>query len=148
MRPDDDLDRVAGTVHYLQALVEDRVFDARVTVVDRAVFGARITTNDRALDWRTSPRGGCHHAPLVVPAAVADACVAHVRDLGLVYAALDFVVTAQGWWYLETNPNGEFGFVQALADQPIAQAIADLLLHGRVGPNDTDTPPPHARMGT
>ncbi|MFE5325448.1 hypothetical protein ACFRCG_03365 [Embleya sp. NPDC056575] len=144
----DDLDRVAGTVHYLQALIEDRVFDAQVTVVDDAVFGARITTDDRALDWRTVRDGSCHYTPLTVPAAIARACVAHVRDLELVYAALDFVVNAAGWSYLETNPNGEFGFVQALADQPIAQAIADLLIHGRAGRNDTDTPPPHARMGT
>ncbi|WP_439678245.1 ATP-grasp domain-containing protein [Embleya sp. MST-111070] len=146
VRLDDDLHRVAGTVHYLQALIEDRVFDARVTVVDNAVFGARITTDDGALDWRATPRGRCHYAPLAVPAAIARACVAHVRDLRLAYAALDFVVTVAGWSYLETNPNGEFGFVQALADQPIAQAIADLLIHGRAGRNDTDIPFPHARM--
>ncbi|OPC76497.1 hypothetical protein B4N89_46575 [Embleya scabrispora] len=81
-----------------------------------------------------------------MPCDIARACVAHARDLGLVYAALDFVVTPQGWTYLETNPNGEFGFVQALTDQPIAQAIADLLIHGRAGRNDTGIPSPHARM--
>lgn len=53
-----------------------------------------------------------------------------MRALGLAYAALDFVVTPQGWWYIETNPNGEFGFVQAHTGLPVAERIADLLLHG------------------
>jgi len=142
----DDLDRVAGTVHYVQELVADRTCDARVTVVDEAVFGARITTDGRVLDWRAAPDGTCRYAPLPVPADIARACVAHVRDLELVYSAIDFVVTESGWHYIETNPNGEFGFVQALADQPIAQAIADLLIRGRAGRSAGDTRPPHVRM--
>ncbi|WP_331738168.1 hypothetical protein [Embleya sp. NBC_00896] len=129
LRLADDLDRVAGTVHYLQALVADRLLDARVTVVDDTAFGAAITT-DGELDWRTAPPGTCRYAPLTVPDDIARACVAHVRALGLAYAALDFVVTPQGWWYIETNPNGEFGFVQAHTGLPVAERIADLLLHG------------------
>ncbi|MFI1386374.1 hypothetical protein [Embleya sp. NPDC020886] len=126
IRPSDDLTEIAGTVHYLQALVENRLFDARVTVVGDRVFAASITTDD-ALDWRTVPPADCRHAPVTPPADVERACVEHVRELDLRYAALDFVVTIDGWTYLETNCAGEFGWIEALTDLPIAAAIARVL---------------------
>ncbi|GCD99255.1 hypothetical protein [Embleya hyalina] len=126
IRLTDDLSGIAGTVHYVQALVEDRLFDARVTVVGDRVFTAAIRTNG-ALDWRTLPPAACDHRPVETPAHIAAACVEHVRDLGLVYAALDFVVTADGWTYLETNCAGEFGWIEALTGVPISAAIAHVL---------------------
>jgi hypothetical protein len=126
IRLSDDLSGITGTVHYLQALVEDRLFDARVTVVADRVFTAAIRTNG-ALDWRTLPPAACDHRPVEAPMRVAKACVEHVRDLGLVYAALDFVVTADGWTYLETNCAGEFGWIEALTDLPVSAAIARVL---------------------
>ncbi|MYS80018.1 hypothetical protein [Embleya scabrispora] len=124
----DDLSAIAGTLHYLQALVEDRLFDARVTVVGDRVFAASITTTD-ALDWRTVPAADCRHTPITPPADVERACVEHVRALDLRYAALDFVVTIDGWTYLETNCAGEFGWIEALAGLPISTEIARLLTH-------------------
>ncbi|MYV99239.1 hypothetical protein [Streptomyces sp. SID3343] len=138
IRLSDDLDRIAGTIHYLQDLVDDRMYDARVTVVDDHVFAAAITT-DGELDWRMAPDGTADYAPITMPAHVERACVAHVRDLGLTFAALDFVVTARGWWYLETNCTGEFGFVQAHTNLPIAQAIARLLVDGPVHSHTSST---------
>ncbi|OPC76437.1 hypothetical protein B4N89_00100 [Embleya scabrispora] len=128
LRASDDLDAIAGTLHYLQALVENRLFDARVTVVGDRVFAASITTPG-ALDWRTVLAADCRHAPITPPADVERACREHVRDLGLRYAALDFVVTADGWTYLETNCAGEFGWIEALAGLPISTEIARLLTH-------------------
>ncbi|WP_439681033.1 hypothetical protein [Embleya sp. MST-111070] len=41
----------------------------------------------------------------------------HVRDLGLIHAALDLVViTADGWMCWETDCAGEFGWIEALTD--------------------------------
>ncbi|MFE2867846.1 RimK family alpha-L-glutamate ligase [Embleya sp. NPDC059259] len=126
IRLSDDLSGIADTVHFLQALVEDRLFDARVTVVDDQVFTAAIRTNG-ALDWRPLPPDACDHRPVEAPSEIAKACVEHVRDLGLAYAALDFVVTEDGWTYLETNCAGEFGWIEALTDLPISAALARVL---------------------
>ncbi|MFE3206172.1 hypothetical protein [Embleya sp. NPDC059237] len=139
----DDFPAVTGTLHYLQALVENRLFDARVTVVGDRVFAASITTDD-ALDWRTVPAAGCRHAPINPPAPIERACVEHVRELGLRYAALDFVVTADGWTYLETNCAGEFGWIEALTGLPISTAIARLLT--RATPDTRQSAATRARM--
>ncbi|WP_331768139.1 hypothetical protein [Embleya sp. NBC_00896] len=147
LRRTDDPSAIAGTIHCLQALVGERRFDARVTVVDDRVFTAAITT-DGHLDWRTAGTA-CHYTPIAAPADVEAACVDHVRDLGLTYAALDFVVDEHQWNYLETNPAGEFGFVQARTDLPIAREIAHLLVRGprgRVRPFRADPAPAPARM--
>ncbi|MYW04788.1 hypothetical protein [Streptomyces sp. SID3343] len=144
LRLADDLAGIAGTVHYLQALVADRWFDARVTVVDHRAFAAAITTHDE-LDWRAAPDTQRRIEPVDLPADVERACVAHVRDLELSYAALDFVVTTDGWTYLETNCAGEYGFVEALTGLPITDAITRLLLHGPVRSGGT-APSESARM--
>ncbi|WP_439681690.1 hypothetical protein [Embleya sp. MST-111070] len=146
LRACDDLDAIAGTVHYLQALVEDRLFDARVTVVGDRVFAASIAT-DGALDWRTVPAADCRHAAITPPVDVERACVEHVRELGLVYAALDFVVTADGWTYLETNCAGEFGWIEALTGLPISAEIARVLTDDTTELATTRYPEPkRARM--
>jgi hypothetical protein len=45
--------------------------------------------------------------------------------LGLRFAALDFIVAPDGrWWFLEANPNGQWGFIEDATGQPIADAIA------------------------
>ncbi|WP_439678197.1 hypothetical protein [Embleya sp. MST-111070] len=122
-----DLSAVAGTVHYLQALVEERAFDARVTVVGDRVFAAAIEHDE--LDCRNAPVD--RHAPTLVPESVERACVAHVRDLRLAYAALDFVVDRRlRWHYLETNPVGEFGAIEMNTHLPISAEIARFLVHG------------------
>ncbi|KOV37246.1 hypothetical protein ADK60_05025 [Streptomyces sp. XY431] len=46
---------------------------------------------------------------------------------GLRYAAMDFLVDNDGvWFFVDLNPNGQFGFVPDLRD-PIATALANLL---------------------
>ncbi|MGC0417044.1 hypothetical protein [Embleya sp. AB8] len=148
IRLSDDLSGIAGTVHYLQALVEDRLFDARVTVVDDHVFAAAISTPD-ALDWRALPAAACEHRVIEPPAELVRACVEHVRDLGLTYAALDFVVTEAGWTYLETNCVGEFGWIESATGLPISARIAHTLRHGRSGPTGASRhTPAHGGSGT
>ncbi|MFI1585569.1 hypothetical protein [Embleya sp. NPDC020630] len=137
LRASDNQAAIAGTVHYLQALVEDRAFDARVTVVGDRVFAAAIAHDE--LDCRDAPVD--HHEAITAPGHIARACVEHVRDLGLAYSALDFVVDRRGvWHYLETNVVGEFGAIETYTGLPISAAIARLLVHGPT------TPPEPARM--
>jgi hypothetical protein len=44
------------------------------------------------------------------------------------YGAFDFSIDRDGgWWFLECNPNGQWGFITEATGIPIASAIADLL---------------------
>ncbi|MYS78660.1 hypothetical protein [Embleya scabrispora] len=135
----DDLTAVDGCAHHLQALVDKRA-DARVTVVDNRAFTALITTRDGDLDWRVIPHEDTRYQAVEAPPEIERACLAHVRDLGLTCAAIDFAVDHAGrWWYLESNPGGQFGFVEYGAGLPIADAVAHVLLHGPA-PRPKETP--------
>lgn len=36
------------------------------------------------------------------------------------------------WWFLEANPGGQYGWLQAATGAPISTAMADLLERGRL----------------
>jgi len=55
-----------------------------------------------------------------------------MTGLGLVFGALDFIVTPEGEQvFLEVNPSGEWGMLEKFADLPIAAAIAAALARRR-----------------
>jgi hypothetical protein len=122
-----DTDRLArlGTCPvYLQRYIPGS--NVRVHVVDTQLFATEIVSD--AIDYRTQVR---RMTPVVLPAEVADRCVAITKTLGLLLAGLDLIRTPQGeWYFLEANTSPGFTFFPA-ADQ-VAEAIADLLT--RPGP--------------
>lgn len=51
--------------------------------------------------------------------------------MGLVYGALDFVVSPDGsYTFLECNSGGQFGWLEARTGAPLTQTLADLLAQG------------------
>jgi glutathione synthase/RimK-type ligase-like ATP-grasp enzyme len=65
-----------------------------------------------------------------LPAAIEEKCVALTQRLGLRFGCIDMIVTPEDKYvFLEINPNGQWRWVQELTGMPIAEAIADLLIH-------------------
>ncbi|WP_331733474.1 hypothetical protein OG948_59685 (plasmid) [Embleya sp. NBC_00888] len=128
--------RISCHSNGLHALVADRAFGARVTVVGDRAFAAAIEHDE--LDCRNAPLG--RHEPITVPEDIERACVEHVRDLQLSNSALDFVVDHRLTWnHLEANVVGEFGGIERSTDLPISTEI------GRLRPRPHHTAP-RARM--
>lgn len=47
---------------------------------------------------------------------------------GLIFGALDFVITPHGEWvFLEINPTGQYGFIEHATGAPLSAQLADLL---------------------
>jgi hypothetical protein len=47
---------------------------------------------------------------------------------GLVFGALDFVITpSEEWVLLEVNPTGQYGFIERATGVPLTAQLADLL---------------------
>ncbi|MGW5688227.1 MvdC/MvdD family ATP grasp protein [Nonomuraea sp. NPDC003754] len=113
-----------------QTYVPKRV-ELRVTVVGRAVFAAEIHSQDSnraGTDWRNYDLGATRHAVHRLPGEVADRCVALTERLGLVYGAIDLILTPDGRYvFLEINPNGQWLWIEDLTGLPISQALCDLL---------------------
>lgn len=105
--------------------------DVRAIVVDHAVFATRIGSQEReetAVDWRRGADLDLAHEPMDLPAAEAVGCVAVTAALGLRFAAIDLVEDREGrLWFLEANPNGQWGWIEQRTGARIAAAIADAL---------------------
>ncbi|MFI7690100.1 MvdC/MvdD family ATP grasp protein [Nonomuraea sp. NPDC049655] len=105
--------------------------ELRVTVVGRRTFTAEIhsqVSNRASVDWRSYDLGATPHAVHPLPDEIADRCVALTERLGLVYGAIDLILTPDGRYvFLEINPNGQWLWIEDLTGLPISQALCDLL---------------------
>ncbi|MEV0843741.1 ATP-grasp ribosomal peptide maturase [Actinocatenispora sera] len=121
-------DSVRYTAHQFQEWI-DKEHEVRLTVVGNRYFAARLTarSDDARLDWR-SDYDAVDYAIAEVPDGVRAAVAAMLADLGLRFAAMDFVVRPDGrWYFLDLNPNGQWGWIEHHTGLPICAAIADTL---------------------
>ena len=105
--------------------------DYRVHTAGARVFATRIVSD--ATDYRYASRQGADRSmePARLPRDIADRCVRMTRGLGLLVAGIDLRLTPDGTWYcFEVNTSPAFTWFQEHTGQPIAQAIAWLLVHG------------------
>lgn len=121
-----DAASVRQAVHYFQELV-DKSYDIRLTVVGERSFPCKISTT-QGVDWRVVPEEGLSFEATSISLPMATKVNKLMSELGLEYAALDFSVDTSGtWWFLEANPAGQFGFIQAATGMIISRALADHL---------------------
>ena len=128
----DDLGGLNVAPHQVQDWVEKH-HDVRVVVVDSTTFAIGIHAGSEAgyVDWR-SDHSALRYERLDVPERIEARVRALMEELGLVYGALDFVITPEGdWVFLECNPGGQFGWLEAHTGAPISAALVELLAHGR-----------------
>jgi glutathione synthase/RimK-type ligase-like ATP-grasp enzyme len=114
----------------------DKRLELRVVAVGRHLFACAIHSqrSERAReDWRRYDLDNTPHEPYELPADVAAKLRALMGRLGLVYGAIDLIVTPAGEHvFLEINPNGQFDWVAELAGLPIYEHLAAMLLAGKV----------------
>jgi ATP-grasp ribosomal peptide maturase len=117
--------RISLTASQFQQRIP-KVRDVRATVVGRRVFAANIVadTDGGLLDWR-SDYAALRYEQVSLPPRVESSLLTMTERLGLVFAAADFVVTADDRHYLvDLNPSGQWGWIQEATGLPIAAAIA------------------------
>lgn len=116
------------TCHLLQEWIDKR-FECRAVVVGDRVFTVAIHADSATgrVDWR-SDYDALRYEAIDLPAPVRDALVDLHSRLGLVYGACDLIVTPEGETvFLEVNQGGEWGWLAAECELPIASALADAL---------------------
>lgn len=104
--------------------------DYRATVVGRNIYAVRIESTNGSLvpvDWRTQ-KDGLSFVPSELPEDVREKCLSFVSRCGLVFGAIDLVKVKDEFYFLEINPNGEWGWLQMNAGLPISEAIVDCLV--------------------
>ncbi|MFE4537707.1 ATP-grasp ribosomal peptide maturase [Streptomyces scopuliridis] len=121
----DDSVRVAP--HLFQARV-DKVADLRVLIVGRRAFAVRI--DSELLDWRKD-YSALTYTVEHLPYRMDKALRAYLDRLELVSGSFDLAVDRAGdYWWLELNPNGQWGWLETETGLPMSAAFADLLMQG------------------
>lgn len=118
-------------------IFQDRVekfCDLRIIVIGNTVhaFAIHSQENDESrIDWRKSVPADTTHTVHRLPTEIERRIKAFVRGFGLEFSAIDLVLTPEGEYvFLENNPGGQFGWLEALTGIPLNSAIADLLVRG------------------
>jgi ATP-grasp ribosomal peptide maturase len=122
---------IALCAHQFQAWV-DKHHEVRLTVVGDEFFAAEIHAGSDAsyVDWRND-YAALTYEVADVPDRVRSGVTELMRRFGLVFGAMDFVITPAGEWrFLEINPNGQWGWIEVVTGLPISAALAELLLRG------------------
>lgn len=103
----------------------------RLTVAGRQMCATEIHQPDGAhLDWRHDRDAVSDLRRCPVPHDIRRGVTTLLQQAGLLYGALDFIVTPSGEWiFLEINPNGQWAWITSTRHL-IATAIADLLTEG------------------
>ncbi len=126
------LEGVRATAHLFQECLPKR-FDLRVVVIGRQVFAAEIHSqhSERArLDFRRG-YADLTYAIHALPQEIESKALALVRQFGLQFSSMDFLLTPEGdYVFLDLNPNGQFYWLQTrlLERFPLKEAMADLLV--------------------
>ena len=112
----------------------DKAYELRVTVIGERVFAVKIHSQDSErtkVDFRDFGADIRYEAYRMTP-QLENKCKAFVHSYGLMYGAMDLMVTAQQEYvFLENNPAGQFWFVEQRVPQlTMMEALADSLIEG------------------
>lgn len=106
--------------------------DLRVTVIGDRVYTVQIigSNGDPIVgDWRILKKG-INFTPFRLPAKVEELCATLIARNGLTFGAIDLAEVNGEYYFLEINPSGEWGWLQAQVKVPVAEALADYLMAG------------------
>lgn len=102
--------------------------DIRVTLIGDRIFAVKILVNGRGIegDWRVVPRDDVQYENLELSPQLRRKCHGLAEALGLSYAAIDLIETPDRTYFIEVNPTGEWGWLDA-ETRPIAATLAEWL---------------------
>jgi ATP-grasp ribosomal peptide maturase len=119
---------IRHTAHLFQERIAKQ-YEIRATYIDGIIHAARLdTASEKACsDWRAD-YAGVRYSIARLPDPVAEAVDRLMRALRLRFGALDLIVAPDDeHWFLEVNPNGQWGWIEDATGLPIAASIADAL---------------------
>jgi hypothetical protein len=115
----------------IQDLVEaDK--DVTVVCIRDALFAFEFDRGglpERVLDWRQARVRNPDQAwrPHQLPPATADSIRQFMDRMSLHYGRLDFLLAGDRYWFLEVNPNGEWGWLDPRGEAGIQDRLVQEL---------------------
>ena len=114
----------------LQEYIE-KAFELRITIIGQKVFAVKIDSQvneETKIDWRLHTKMN-PHSIYELPDHIEKFCIDFLNKQGLVYGAMDFIVTPQGeYYFLENNPFGQYLWLEIETGIPLTETMCDLLI--------------------
>jgi glutathione synthase/RimK-type ligase-like ATP-grasp enzyme len=109
--------------------------DIRITVIGKRVFATEIhsqANKSSTVDWRKSQDINLIHKKHNIPRSLINMCIIMLEKMGLQFGAIDMILDNSGkYYFLEINPNGQWGWIEKRTGHKLTEALADLLIEGR-----------------
>jgi len=114
----------------LQEYVE-KSFELRITIIGEKVFAVKIDSQvheETKIDWRLHTKMN-PHSIFELPTKIEKFCTDFLKEQGLLYGAMDFIVTPEGeYYFLENNPFGQYLWLETETGLPLTEEICNLLV--------------------
>lgn len=105
----------------------DKEYELRIMYVDGVFFTGKINNSTNA-DWRISDESYFWSA-YELPEKIKINLTSMMKEMGLYMGAIDMIKGKDGeYYFLEVNPQGEWGMLQKELDFSIAEEIAENLI--------------------
>jgi hypothetical protein len=104
--------------------------DYRVTVISDIVLSVRIEyekTEPSIIDWRRI-KDNINFSLEKLPPKIENMCREYVMNNGLIFGAIDLIKHNDKYYFIEINPNGEWGWLQKPHNIPIAETLSDYMV--------------------
>lgn len=109
-----------------------KVYELRIAYVDGTLFAGKIDTGDSErgkTDWRVATDVPITWQPYQLPDTIQHSLTHMMREMGLSFGAIDMIRHQDGrYFFLEVNPQGEWGMLQRDLAYPIGETIAEKLV--------------------
>ena len=110
----------------------EKSYELRVAIIGEQVFTTRLFSQEHAstiIDWRRDQHKVALRQELcTLDSEVEHLCVKLVKQLGLVFGAIDMIVTPSGdYVFLEINPNGQWLWMETTLGAKISNALINEL---------------------
>jgi glutathione synthase/RimK-type ligase-like ATP-grasp enzyme len=110
--------------------------ELRITVIGSKIFTCAIHSQDSERtkdDWRRYDFENVKHEMFQLPREVERKIFRFMKKLNLQFGAIDMILTPKGEYvFLEINPSGQWGWIEALTGMPIYKSLAELLINPKL----------------
>jgi len=105
----------------------DKEYELRIVYIAGEFFTGKINNSENA-DWRVA-QGNYIWSAYELPENIKMGLASMMEEMGLYIGAIDMIRGKDGeYYFLEVNPQGEWGMLQKELGFPIAERIADNLI--------------------